>query len=210
MGGRRMGSLKPRAWFTVPPPVPPTLAMPVRWKRFDVLRELTLHHGWTRGAELGLWHGRTIVHLLAHCGELTMIGVDLWQPQPDNPGPEGYEGWDHQQHEQIARRSLRPYGSRATIIKDWTAKAAEQVPDGSLDFVFVDADHSEAGCRRDIEAWLPKIKLSGWMIGHDITWPGVRTAVDDLLPGYEIGPDVTWLRPVNPTPGWADPWKVAR
>lgn len=200
------GSLKPRAWFKVPPPVPPTVALNPGWKRFHFLRHCVETFGWTNGAELGLWEGRTMVYLLANCPHLRMTGVDLWTPQPDNPGPEGYEGWHHESHEAIARRSVRRYGARGRIIKDWTAAAAGQVPDASLDFVFVDADHSEAGCRADILAWLPKLRPTGWMIGHDITWPGVRAAVDELLPGYEIGPDVTWFRPLNPAPGWC-PWK---
>jgi len=202
-----MGMLKPRAGFVVPPSIPPTVDMHPKWKRFEMLRTLVDYHDWRTGAELGLWEGRTILYLLAHCPRLSMIGVDLWQPQPDNPGPEGYEGWDHSAHEAKARRTLAPFGPRARILKDWTEAAAAQVDDASLDFVFVDADHSEAGCRRDIAAWLPKLKPTGWIIGHDITWPGVRAAVDDLLPGYEIGPDVTWFRPVNPADGWADHWK---
>lgn len=162
---------------------------------------------WTMGAELGLWEGATIGFMLQACPQLSMIGVDLWEPQEDNPGPEGYEGWDHAEHERKARRRCALFGERAKIIKGRTTAAALAVPDASLDFIFIDADHSEVGCRADIEAWLPKIKPTGWITGHDINWPGVRAAVDDLCPNYLIGPNVVWFRPVNPIDGWQKEWQ---
>ena len=39
--------------------------------------------------------------------------------------------------------------------------------DDSLDFVFVDGDHSYEGCKADIEAWWPKLKKGGIMSGDD-------------------------------------------
>jgi hypothetical protein len=198
-----------RSEFRVPPLVPsemnPEVVSP-QWNRFHFLAFMVRRNGWTSGAELGLWEGRTISYLLAACPGLSMIGVDLWEPQPVNPGPEGYEGWDHGEHERRARKRCEPYGERATLIKATTTEAAKQVPDASLDFVFIDADHSEHGCRSDITTWLPKLKPTGWITGHDINWPGVRAACDDLVPGYEIGPNVVWFRPVNPSPHWCR-WK---
>ena len=202
-------AIRNRAEFKVPPLVPselnPAIVDP-KWNRFHFLSFLVKENGWQIGAELGLWEGRTISYLLAANARLSMIGVDLWQMQPENPGPEGYEGWDHDQHERNARKRCSLFGERATLIKASTTDAAKMIPDASLDFVFIDADHSEKGCREDITNWLPKIKPAGWITGHDINWPGVRAACDDLVPGYAIGPNVVWVRPVNPTPDWCR-WK---
>ena len=82
-------------------------------------------------------------------------------------------------------------------MKMRTQEAASLVQDETLDFVFIDADHSETGVRRDLEDWLPKVKSDGWILGHDINWPGVRKVVEQLCPGYLIGPDNTWARPKN-------------
>lgn len=193
-------AIKNRADFVCPPLVPPT----VDWfprnitRRGQVLVHLARQNGWTHGAELGLWEGSTIARVLRECRNMHMIGVDLWEPQPDNPGPEGYDGWDHDQHEATCRARVAPFASRARIIKGRTVDAALKVDDASLDFVFIDADHSEAGARADIAAWGPKIRPGGWIMGHDINWPGVRAAVDDLVPGYWIGPDVVWGRVWQP------------
>lgn len=200
-------AIKNKAGFVCPPPVPMTIKsehVQANWMRWEFLAYCANRFGWTKGAELGLWQGRTTTHLLEHCPKLTMIGVDLWAAQPENDGPEDYAGWDHGQHERQCRDSLAPYADRVTIIKAMTSDATTWVEDASLDFVFIDADHSESGVRSDIAAWLPKIKPTGWIMGHDISWDGVRSAVGDLVPGFEIGPDVTWFCPVNQTDGWSD------
>lgn len=202
--------LKNRAGFVVPPLVPQNIKAqmaPPRWSRGRFIEDLVKRNGWTHGAELGLWEGTTINHLLTHCRQLHMIGVDLWEPQPDNPGPEGYEGWDHGKHEATCRARCAAHNGRVRLIKGYTSEAAKQVQDASLDFVFIDADHSEHGCRRDIIEWLPKLKPTGWILGHDINWEGVRVAVEELLPGYLIGPNVVWFRPVNPPSDWYSTWK---
>ncbi len=158
------------------------------------LAGLVEQNGWTRGAELGVKDGRTFLHLLKTCPGLTMIGVDLWAPQPDNPGPETYVDWPHEQMERRVRERARRFGSRAIVLKMWTDEAVHEVEDQSLDFIFVDADHSTEAVRADIANWWPKVKDTGWIIGHDIDWETVRAVAEELLPGYIIGPDNAWGR----------------
>lgn len=38
---------------------------------------------------------------------------------------------------------------------------------GTIDLIFVDGDHSYAGCMADIEAWLPYVRKGGVMAFHD-------------------------------------------
>ncbi len=190
-------------------PAKPTIEIDPSWKaknpywfdqdridREQWIASLVKEHGWTRGAELGVWKGRTFLFVLENCPDLTLYGVDLWSAQPDNEGLEAYDGkeWQHKKFERNVRNKAEKFGDRAIIIKDWTTKAADQVEDNSLDFVFVDADHSTEAVRNDIKAWWPKVKDTGWIIGHDINWPIVKVVADELLPGYVIGPDNAWGR----------------
>ena len=39
--------------------------------------------------------------------------------------------------------------------------------DGSVDFIFIDADHRYSGIKNDLQHWLPKIKKGGIVAGHD-------------------------------------------
>ena len=75
-----------------------------------------------------------------------------------------------------------------------SVEAAKRVEDGSLDFVFIDGDHSYDGCKRDIAAWTPKVKLGGWIGGHDYSerW-GVKRAVDETTQEVERDADATWF-----------------
>lgn len=156
---------------------------------------LAKKHGWKVGVELGVWEGRTFLFVLEQCPDLTLYGVDIWQTQPDNKGPETWSNWDHNKYEQSVRKQAKQFGGRAVVIKDWTVEAANRFMLESLDFIFVDADHSTEAVRADLEAWMPIVKDDGWILGHDINWPTVRTVVDEFLPGYVIGPDNAWGRP---------------
>jgi len=170
-----------------------------RERRGDYLIALARKYGWQRGAELGVWYGQTYFRMLSHMPELTLIGVDKWMPE--------YHDFAHHKNQTENRaevyRNKGAFGDRAVIMEMDMTEAARQIPDGSLDFIFIDGDHSYEGCRNDILTWLPKIKETGWITGHDFNFPGVNQAVRELLelvacPDF----DDTWARPVN-IPKWA-------
>lgn len=66
-----------------------------------------------------------------------------------------------------------------------SVEAARRVPDGSLDFVFIDADHAYESVCADIDAWLPKVRPGGTLAGHDYHYMGVAAAVAECLPAGE-------------------------
>ena len=65
-------------------------------------------------------------------------------------------------------------------------KAAKEFEDGSLDFVYIDANHSYDAVKADILAWLPKVKKGGIIGGHDLDWGEheyeVLKAVKEIFP----------------------------
>jgi predicted O-methyltransferase YrrM len=62
---------------------------------------------------------------------------------------------------------LEKYGSRAVILNGWSVEVAKTIPDGSLDFVFIDANHAYEYVVADIAAWAPKVRKGGIVYGHD-------------------------------------------
>lgn len=64
-------------------------------------------------------------------------------------------------------------------------RAAATYADGSLDFVYLDGDHTYRGTRDAIRAFLPKMKPGGELAGHDYSadYPGVKAAVKLFLGG---------------------------
>mgnify|MGYP001218749065 CR=1 FL=1 len=51
----------------------------------------------------------------------------------------------------------------------------------SLDFCFIDGDHSHEGALRDFESYYPLIKKGGLFAGHDLNLPTVATALQEFL-----------------------------
>lgn len=75
-----------------------------------------------------------------------------------------------------------------------TSEAAKNFVDASVDFVFVDADHSYEGVLKDLRAWWPKVKAGGRMAGHDHTlaFPGVIQAVAEFFDGKALRSASSW------------------
>lgn len=74
--------------------------------------------------------------------------------------------------------------------------AAPMFEDGSLFFVFIDADHRYEPVAHDIALWKPKVKAGGILAGHDYVadeWPGVVQAVDEAFPGRVEHRTNSWL-----------------
>ena len=72
----------------------------------------------------------------------------------------------------------------------------------SLDFVFIDGDHTYEGARLDIDVWRHVIKPGGLLSGHDYSYEtksgkGVSRAVDEAVKahGWKLmaGEDRTWF-----------------
>ena len=59
----------------------------------------------------------------------------------------------------------------------------EQIPDNSLDAVFIDGDHSYEAVIQDLPFWWKKLKIGGWLLGddYDSCCPGTTRAVDEFV-----------------------------
>lgn len=160
-------------------------------RRWDWLYGLCQDNGWTNGAELGVHTGRTSLFLALR--GISMISVDLWEPRPemkDVPGGQTYETWDMEKVYADFSRAAKKLP--INILRMSTFEASKQIASKSLDFVFVDADHSYEGAKSDIEHWIPKIKDGGMICGHDYNWPTVRKAVDERFSKIITGYDNCW------------------
>lgn len=149
------------------------------------------------GIELGVWKGDSSEKFLKHARHVHL--VDSWSPIP-------YESSDeHGDYEQYLNRYEKLVGSKdpkafqefydniyqsvverfknapITIHRMSTAEFFSSFSE-KVDWVYVDADHSYAGCLKDLENSFKVIKPGGYIFGDDYTnKPGVRMAVDDFV-----------------------------
>jgi predicted O-methyltransferase YrrM len=128
------------------------------------------------GAEIGVLYGDTSFHLLNEIPNLTLYSVDPYLPydEPDRTAQHMAK------YEEDARRRLAQFGSRSIMMKCTSVEAAPVITDESLDFVFIDAQHTYEACKEDIETWFPKVRPGGFITGHDYRWDGVNRAVTEF------------------------------
>jgi predicted O-methyltransferase YrrM len=123
--------------------------------------------------ELGSWKGKSIIYLtvetLLQGKDIKIFSVDTWEI--------GNDTWE------IFNKNIKPIKDSINIIKKTTFDASQDFEDGSIDFLFIDADHSYEGVKSDLERWYPKVKSGGIISGHDYfhTDFGVRKAVDEFF-----------------------------
>jgi len=128
------------------------------------------------GAEIGVLYGDTSFHLLNELPNLNLYSVDPYLPydEPDRTT-------EHMaRYEAQAREKLAPFGARSIMMRCTSVDAAPVITDGSLDFVFIDAQHTYEACREDIETLFPKVRPGGLITGHDYRWDGVNRAVTEF------------------------------
>ena len=135
------------------------------------------------GVEVGVYRGEMSAHLLRMCPRLTLHMVDNWIGANDQPAPYRATRDPRARASLAAQMAAKSQaekavgfaGPRAVIHHAASLDAVKAFADVSLDFVFIDADHSYEGVSADIEAWRHKVKPGGLLSGHDYVYPGERS-----------------------------------
>ena len=155
------------------------------------------------GAEVGVWKGVFSEFILQQTSVDKLFLIDSWSindniiPLSDGrtyvhehgQTPETFEA-AYQETEQ----RLQPFGNRAEIVRVRSPEAAKRFDDRTLDFVYIDAIHYALWLTEDIEAWLPKVRKGGMLVGDDFTgmFPDVSRVIKERFGEvYACGP--TWL-----------------
>lgn len=134
------------------------------------LPKLTRELGFTKGAEIGVWKGAYSASFCEANPNLHMLCVDPWLSYPawldtkNAMKPEDAERIMGESYA-LARARLSPLNT--TIVRRFSLDAAQDVPDGSLDFVFIDGNHVYDAVTADLAAWMPKVRPGGYVAGHD-------------------------------------------
>jgi predicted O-methyltransferase YrrM len=138
--------------------------------------------GYTRGAEIGVAEGRFSEAMHRAIPGLQLMSVDPWAAY----GRISQRICDERYNRAVARLGKL---EGVTIVRKTSMEAARDVPDGSLDFVYIDADHSFRGAMLDILLWTPKVRRGGIVSGHDFYefyGAGVVTAVEAYVRAHAI------------------------
>lgn len=79
-------------------------------------------------------------------------------------------------------------------IKMTSVEGSKLYKDRSIDFVYIDADHTYRAVVADINNWISKVKKGGYLGGHDIYISDVRRAVEERFgTDYKTYSDTSWV-----------------
>lgn len=131
-----------------------------------------------RGAEIGVWEGGFAEKICRTNPGVHLTCVDPWQ---------AYQGYLEPKNDQRrldvayerTRNLLQPFDCE--ILRMTSLKAAARVPDGSLDFVYIDANHRAVYVWDDLIAWSTKVRAGGIIAGHDYTKRKAHIEVKDIV-----------------------------
>lgn len=157
--------------------------------------DLVAGYGCSRVAEVGVWAG-DLSKLLWQLPLEKLYLVDPMSTEHLEVWREGQlrgqtvmgkdRPWTQEELDELYEKVVSEAPAFVTYYRMSSVAAAGLIPDGFLDFVFVDAMHYYQDLVEDIETWKPKLCPGGILAGDDLyeRFPGVKRALDEKLPGY--------------------------
>jgi predicted O-methyltransferase YrrM len=133
------------------------------------------------GVEIGVCLGYTTEALLTQIPNIKKIyAVDNYPAFVD------WNGGDINKERQAIMKSrafekLSTFGDRVEFSYETSTEFAKTIEKESLDFVFIDGDHSEEASYKDFWNYYPLVKTGGIFAGHDIVLPGVEKSLKNFL-----------------------------
>ena len=155
-----------------------------------------------RFAEIGVLEGTMTVKVLSTVPSIRRYYcIDPWKLYPDFRGKRTDESLERAYKKFLD--NTRPYIKRIMILRMMSERAALYIDDGSIDSIYIDANHEEKYVEQDVELWYPKLRVGGLFFGDDYRlgegrggrpeW-GVKTVIDRVFAGKaNIYGDCWWL-----------------
>ena len=150
-------------------------------------------------AEVGVWQGGFSAEILAITEPAMLHLIDPWEYMPEfsNTGFGRSRNADRmsEMHAQVVatfRDDPRVIVHRAT-----SQAALSALPDGGLDWIYIDGNHNEPFISADLGLAMAKVKPDGVIAGDDYLWDSgsgqpVKAAVDALV--SHLGEAATFTR----------------
>lgn len=96
-----------------------------------------------------------------------LVGVDAWI-RDGNPAHNDSSFTQEQLDAQCEYfKSFMLQYPNIRLYRQYSDEAAKNFPDEYFDLIYIDADHSYEGVKKDLEAWWPKVKKGRFFTGDD-------------------------------------------
>lgn len=140
--------------------------------------------------EIGVSEGAFAKHLLHNCSSIQKYYlIDPWKHLLDWNKPANRSNSSFSASYKKTLKNTDFAKNKRVVLKGRTTEVLHKIPDNSLDFVYVDGDHTLRGITIDLIQAYPKVKEGGFIGG------------DDLFPSI-------WVHPIKFEPTLVFPFVV--
>ena len=141
------------------------------------------------GVEIGVYKGDLSKVLLNECNIRYLYLIDPYEGGYANfkESPDNTQKVMDERFKSVSRFFAKTYPERSTFIRKKSEDACSDVPD-DLDFIYIDGNHAYEYVLKDLETWVPKVKVGGLVMGDDWEkgFPGVVKAVRYYCRNYDL------------------------
>lgn len=118
------------------------------------------------GVELGSFKGQ-FANTILSSWEGRLIMVDVWRELPHEEYDDISNHREHIDAYSQAMENIKGFEDRAFMFRMKGSDASKFIMDESLDFVYIDANHTYEAVQEDLDLWYRKVKPGGLVMGHD-------------------------------------------
>ena len=120
-------------------------------------------------AEIGVYQGAFASKLLAGCPKLSRYYmIDPWKHLSNWNKPLNKDDRFLNEAMKKAVEATDFAQNRRKILRGTTIEVIDEIPDKSLDFAYIDGDHTLRGILIDLIRVAPKMRRGGWLAGDDL------------------------------------------
>jgi len=151
---------------------------------YGVLSKVINENNFKNCVEVGIGYGFHARQVLENTNikKLVLVDPSKWYPN-DGFAEDVMKNGGFDDLVLNIKRMLTPWENRYTWLRKCSTEVTEEeIPEESVDVVFVDADHSYEAVKADLEFWWKKVRKGGQLLGDDYSscHPGTTKAVDEF------------------------------
>lgn len=138
--------------------------------RFDLWKRFVQKSDARVLAEIGILRGEFTASILQECDRISRYYmIDPWRHLDDWNKPANTSDDKFNHHYAEALDKTAPWQEKRVVLRGTTTEVIGQIPDGSLDFLYIDGDHTLRGIAIDLIAAYDKVRMGGWIAGDDFS-----------------------------------------
>jgi hypothetical protein len=93
--------------------------------------------------------------------------IDPWRHLEDWNKPANKDDKLFEQYLSEVKAKTLFAAEKRVILRGKTTEVIQEIPDGDLDFAYIDGDHTLKGIAVDLIRIDPKVRVGGWIAGED-------------------------------------------